>query len=74
MEEREFGIALIAAPGDRAETIARAVVQSRKAACAQVTSEVTSVGAIRELLKELHPYEVPELVFGLPCMALRSHV
>jgi periplasmic divalent cation tolerance protein len=92
MPDSELGIALIAAPGDRAETIARAVVQSRKAACAQVTSEVTSLywwkdrmeearerliilkteesnlSAIRGLLKELHPYEVPELVF-LPITA-----
>ena len=87
MPGQVFGIAFIAAPVDVAETIARALVQSRYAACAQVTSEVTSiywwkerieearekliilkteesnVDAIRELLKKLHPYEVPELVF-----------
>jgi len=87
MSGRVFGIAFVAAPAEVAETIARALVQSRQAACAQVTSEVTSmywweermeearekliilkteessVSTIRELLKELHPYEVPELVF-----------
>ena len=87
MAVTELGIALIAAPVDVAETIARAIVKSRCAACAQVTAEVTSVywwkgsmeeaqerliilkteasfiSTIRKILKELHPYEVPELIF-----------
>jgi periplasmic divalent cation tolerance protein len=87
MSAREFGIAVIAAPGEVAESIARAVVKSRNAACAQVTADVTSlywwkgnmeearekliilktersrIDAIQGLLDELHPYDVPELVF-----------
>ena len=87
MSPHEFGIAIIAAPIDAAETIARAVVARGNAACAQVTSDVMSVywwkgrmeearekliilkteksriNAIRRQLDELHPYEVPELIF-----------
>ena len=67
-------------------------MERRLAACAQVTTEVTSlywwkgrlerdterliilktersrIAAIRDLLAEIHPYEVPELVF-LPVTA-----
>ena len=92
MKRREFGVAIMAAPGDQAETIARAIVDLRLAACAQVTAEVTSiywwkgrreearekliilkteksfVGRIRDRLKNLHPYDVPELIF-LPVTA-----
>ncbi|HUI73182.1 MAG TPA: divalent-cation tolerance protein CutA [Spirochaetia bacterium] len=92
MADRELGIAIIAAPGDNAEGIARAIVGRRLAACAQVTGEVASVywwkgqveeakerliilktekslvSSIRDELRSLHPYEVPELVF-LPITA-----
>jgi len=85
-------MAIVAAPGDTAGAIARAIVESKLAACAQVTSEVTSlywwkgrieearerlivlktdrsrIDSIRNLLKRVHPYEVPELVF-LPIVA-----
>ena len=84
---REPGMALISAPGDRAEDIARCIVEQKLAACAQVTSAVTSlywwkgkmereperlilfkterqrIDGIRELLKKIHPYEIPELIF-----------
>jgi periplasmic divalent cation tolerance protein len=87
-----FGLAIVAVPRDAAEDIARRIVESRLAACAQVTSEVTSiywwkgrmeqaserlvilkteksrVGRIRDQLRTMHPYEVPELVF-LPITA-----
>ncbi len=87
MGEREFGMAIVAAPGRSAGDIARAIVERRLAACAQVTSEVTSlfwwkgkieeeperlillktersrIHRIRELLEDIHPYDVPELLF-----------
>ncbi len=92
MSGPEPGVALISAPRDKAEGIARRVVELRLAACAQVTSDVASlywwkgrlerdverliilktdraqIPAIRDLLGEIHPYEVPELVF-LPVTA-----
>ena len=85
--DREPGMALISAPSDRAEDIARRIVELKLAACAQVTSEVTSlywwkgkmereperlillktertrIAGIQELLRSIHPYDVPELVF-----------
>ncbi len=87
MTKEELGIAIVAAPGDAAGAIARAIVESKLAACAQVTPDVTSLywwkgrieearesliilktersrmDSIRELLKSVHPYEVPELLF-----------
>ena len=92
MADREFGLALVAAPGEAAEAIARAIVEQKLAACAQVTTDIRSVywwkgkveaateklifikttrsrvAPIRELLKSVHPYEVPELIF-LPITA-----
>lgn len=92
MSGPEPGVALISAPANSAEGIARRIVDLRLAACAQVTGEVTSlywwkgrmerdverliilktekskVPAIRDLLADVHPYEVPELVF-LPVTA-----
>ncbi len=92
MADREFGMAVVAAPGDAAEAIARAIVERKLAACAQVTADVSSVywwrgkveaaserlifikttrsrvPPIRELLKSIHPYELPELIF-LPITA-----
>jgi periplasmic divalent cation tolerance protein len=87
MNGNEFGMALISAPSDKAEGIARTIVERKLAACAQITAEVTSLdwwkgelesgrerllflktersflSGIQELLKEIHPYEVPELIF-----------
>jgi len=87
MNGNEFGMAVISAPSDKAEGIARAIVEGKLAACAQLTAEVASlywwegkvesdrerllllkterrmVKAIAELLGEIHPYEVPELIF-----------
>jgi periplasmic divalent cation tolerance protein len=86
MNVNGFGMAVISAPSDRAEGIARTMVEKRLAACAQVTAEVSSVywwkgavesekerliflktergmmKAIGDLLREIHPYEVPELL------------
>ena len=92
MKTEKPGMAIVTVPVDAARAIAKAVVQSRLAACAQVTSKVRSVywwkgrmeeaderlvilktekshvGALRKLLRGVHPYEVPELVF-LPITA-----
>lgn len=88
----EVGMAIVSAPLDAAEAIARAIVEQKLAACAQVTGPVTSVywwkgeveeaperlillktergrvPQIQDLLKRIHPYEVPELIF-LPVTA-----
>lgn len=87
MVSPEQGLAIISAPVDKAEEIARRIVESRCAACAQVTAEVSSiywwkgrieneperlillkteksqVAPIQKLLREIHPYDLPELVF-----------
>ncbi len=88
-------VAMLTAPSERAELIARRLVDERLAACAQVPGEMTSfywwkeevkrererflfiktredlVQAIQEVLADIHPYEVPELILlpvvgGLP--------
>ena len=88
MSAPEPGVALISAPGDKAEAIAARIVERHLAACAQVTTDVISlywwkgrmerdterlvilktdrsqITAIRDLLAEIHPYEVPELSFS----------
>jgi len=80
-------MAIVAAPLDSAEAIARTIVEQKLAACAQITSPVTSlywwkgkveegperlillktersrIPRIRDLLRTVHPYEVPELIF-----------
>ncbi|HUX13772.1 MAG TPA: divalent-cation tolerance protein CutA [Spirochaetia bacterium] len=92
-------MAVMTAPSDRAEVIARRIVDERLAACAQVPGEMTSyfwwqgevnrererllflktrtdlVPALRELIAEIHPAEVPELLVlpiidGLPAYLL----
>jgi len=92
MKIQDAGMAVVAAPPEAAEAIARTIVEKKLAACAQVTAPITSVywwkGAvqegperlillktergriprIRDLLKSIHPYEVPELIF-LPVTA-----
>lgn len=92
MSRPEPGVALISAPAEKAEEIARRIVELRLAACAQVTADVTSlywwkgrlerdvekliilktdrsqIPSLRDLLGDIHPYEVPELVF-LPVTA-----
>jgi periplasmic divalent cation tolerance protein len=81
------GIALISAPPEGADEMARRLVAEGLAACAQVSGVVTSyyrwrgkleedrekliilktaagkLEAIRVLLKQIHPYELPELIF-----------
>lgn len=83
----QTGIALISAPPEGAEKMARQLVAEGLAACAQVSGVVTSyyrwqgkleedqekmiilkttarkLEAIRELLRQIHPYELPELIF-----------
>jgi periplasmic divalent cation tolerance protein len=83
----QTGVALVSAPPDKAEAIARRLVVERLAACAQVSGPLTSIyqwqekleeeqerlivlktsagklAAIRELLGQVHPYELPELIF-----------
>ncbi len=88
-------LAVMTAPSDRAEAIARRIVDERLAACAQVPGEITSyfwwqgevnrererilflktrtdlMPALRELIAEIHPAQVPELIMlpivgGLP--------
>lgn len=78
--------AVVTAPSDRAEQIAKRIVDERLAACAQVPGEMTSffwwensvrrerermiflktredlVPQIAKVLKDVHPYEVPELI------------
>lgn len=90
--DADFGMAVVSAPADAAEEIARQVVARRLAACAQVSSPVSStywwrgrvesaperlivlktrrslVARVEELLRQVHPYEVPELTF-LPITA-----
>jgi periplasmic divalent cation tolerance protein len=83
----DFGMALISAPPEAGELIARALIENHAAACVQVVPGATSLywwkgkieygnevlllvktlasklAKIELLLKELHPYEVPELLF-----------
>ena len=83
----DYGMAMISAPAEVGQIIARSLIESRFAACVQVLPEVSSfywwkgniefdaevillvktlasqLPAIEILLKELHPYEVPELTF-----------
>lgn len=85
--DSDFGMAVVSAPADAAEEIARQIVARKLAACAQVSSPVFStywwrgriesaperlivlktrrslVGRVEELLRQVHPYEVPELTF-----------
>jgi len=85
--EADFGMAVVSAPVDAAEEIARQIVSRKLAACAQVSSPVSStywwkgrmesaperlivlktrrslLGRVEELLRQAHPYEVPELTF-----------
>ncbi len=102
--ESDFGMAVIAAPVDAAEEIARQVVSRKLAACAQVTPAVTStywwkgametgperlvllktrralLDGLQELLRQVHPYEVPELTFmpitdgGAPYLAWMGEI
>ncbi len=99
IEKADFGMAVVSAPVDAAEEIARQIVLRKLAACAQVSSPVSSIywwkgrmesaperlivlktrrsllGRVEELLRQVHPYEVPELTFvpitegGQPYMA-----
>jgi periplasmic divalent cation tolerance protein len=83
----QYVTCFISAPREQAESIARAFVAQKLAACAQVLSPIHSIywwkGKIEEdeeallvlktekslaekikhKLKELHPYDVPELTF-----------
>jgi len=83
----DCGMALISAPAEAGQVIARALIENRFAACVQVLPEASSyywwkgkvehdtevvllvktlasrLPDIEFLLKEIHPYEVPELVF-----------
>lgn len=83
----QTGIALISAPPEGAEKMARRLVAEGLAACAQVSGVVTSyyrwqgkleedqekmiilktavrkIEPIRKLLGQIHPYELPELIF-----------
>ncbi len=85
--ESDFGVAFISAPVDQAESIAREIVSRKLAACAHVSSPVTSMywwkenmetaperlillktrrsllPRLSDLLRQCHPYEVPELAF-----------
>jgi periplasmic divalent cation tolerance protein len=85
--ESDHGMAVVSAPVDAPEGIAREIVCRKLAACAQVTSPVSStywwngrvetaaerliilktrrslLGGVQDLLRQVHPYEVPELTF-----------
>jgi periplasmic divalent cation tolerance protein len=87
MSERELSFAIVTTPLENAESLAKALVEKRLAACVQVTAPVTSYfwwedevqteeevvlflktdrqlkQEIEEVLAQLHPYEVPELLF-----------
>lgn len=85
--DSDFGMAVVSAPVEAAEEIARQIVSRKLAACAQVTGPVSStywwkgrmeagqerliilktrrslVQGVQDLLRQVHPYEVPELTF-----------
>lgn len=52
-----MGMAFVSAPVSEAEAIAREIVLRKLAACAQVTSPISSI------YWWIHPYELPELTF-----------
>lgn len=82
-----YGLVIISAPPEAAETIARALVENHAAACVQIVKDISTLywwqeqvhfdtecllmvktlesrlEKIKHLLKELHPYEIPELIF-----------
>ncbi len=81
-----FGVVLITCPVERAEDIAKVILDRRLAACINIIPEVSSlywwegkvnidreallivktrmdrIGDLERAVKEIHPYDVPEII------------
>ena len=79
-------VVIVTVPGDKAQTLAKVLVESKVCACANIISGVKSLfwwqgkidsadesilllktknnlfGKLKKLIKENHPYEVPEII------------
>jgi periplasmic divalent cation tolerance protein len=82
-----YGVVLITCPRDKAEAMARIILEKRVAACVNIFSQVISlywwedkivsdtesflivktkedsIGRLQEIVKENHPYDIPEIIF-----------